>query len=315
MDFDPRELSDARERDGFEVHELRWGDDARALDDRERDVDRERDPERHDPREPFVDGLELPRSAEREFVRDERENLYELSREDSLMLATIGAFRVVRERDLDDFPDAQRTLDHLRDEGLIHTVQIGAGERADVLTPAGRSVLEANRGDRGEDVRSGRDGDRQAFYAGVSRARELQHDSDLFRAYREVEKELRERGADVQRIVLEVDLRREYQQWLQEHNRGRADSDGRPDRTDRERQKWAHDHELPFREDKVQFPDFRIEYELDGRDRHEDVEVVTDHYRGGHLSAKSSAGFTCVRGGGTSHGGAPFDPHVAEDLL
>lgn len=315
MDFDPRDYADGRERDGFEVHELCWGDDALALDGRERDLDRERDPEHHDPRDPFVDGLELPRSAEREFVQDRRENLYELNREDSLMLATIGAFRVVRERDLNDFPDAERTLEHLRDEGLIQTVQIGPEERADVLTTEGRSVLEANRDDLGDDLRSNRDEDRQAFYAGVSRARELQHDSDLFRAYREVEKELRGKGAEVQRIVLEVDLRREYQQWLQEHNRGRANSDGRPDRTDRERQEWARDHELPFRDDKVQFPDFRIEYELEGRDRHEDVEIVTDHYRGGHLSAKSGAGFTCIRGGSTSHGGAPFDPDIAEDLV
>jgi hypothetical protein len=230
MEFDPRDLSDARERDGFEVHELRWGDDARAVDGRERDVDRERAPEPHDPREPFVDGLKLPRSVDREFVQDERQNLYELNREDSLMLATIGAFRVVRERDLEDFPDAEQTLEHLREEGLVESVQIGAGERADVLTADGLSVLEANRGDRGENARSDRDDDRQAFYAGVSRARELQHDSDLFRAYRQVEKELREQGADVQRIVLEVDLRREYQQWLQEHNCGRSNSDGRPDR-------------------------------------------------------------------------------------
>lgn len=30
MDFEPRDLSDARERDSFEVHELRWGDCARS---------------------------------------------------------------------------------------------------------------------------------------------------------------------------------------------------------------------------------------------------------------------------------------------
>jgi hypothetical protein len=66
----------------------------------------------------------------RELVPDARDNLYEFNREDSLMLATIAAFRVVAERDLEDFHDADRTLDHLRDEGLIHTVQIGAGEHA-----------------------------------------------------------------------------------------------------------------------------------------------------------------------------------------
>jgi DNA-binding PadR family transcriptional regulator len=314
MDFDPRDI-DTRERDGLQIEELRWGNDPRDQDDRECDFDRDRGGRDHDPREPFVAALELPRCHERELVPDAHDHLYELNREDSLMLATIGAFRVVAERDLTDFHDADRTLDHLRDEGLIHTVQVDAGERAHTLTDRGLSVLEANRREPNDDMR-GRDGDdRQVFHAGVSRERELKHDADLFRAYREVEAELRDRGGYAERIVLEVDLRREYQEWLQEHNRGRSDSDGRPDRTDGEIAEWALDHELPYRDGGVQFPDFRVEYELDGRDRHEDIEVVTGHYRGAHAAGRASSGFTCVRGGGTSRGSSPFDPHAAEDYL
>lgn len=314
MDFDPRDV-DTREQDGLRIDELRWTRDSPDQDGRERDFDRDRGGRDHDPREPFVAALELPRCPERELVPDARDNLYELNREDSLMLATIGAFRVVAERDLDDFRDADRTLDNLRNEGLIHTVQIGAGEYAHTLTDRGLSVLEANRREPDDDVRDRDRDDRQTFHAGVSRERELQHDADLFRAYREVEAELRDRGGDVGRIVLEVDLRREFQQWLQEHNRGRSDSDGRPDRSDREIADWAADHELPYRDGGVQFPDFRIEYELDGRDRHEDVELVTGHYRGAHASGRASSGFTCIRGGSTSHGSSPFDPHAAEDFL
>jgi hypothetical protein len=65
----------------------------------------------------------------------------------------------------------------------------------------------------------------------------------------------------------------------------------------------------------VHFPDFRIGYELDGRDHHEDVEVVTAHYRGAHAATRAKAGFTCVRGGGTAGAASPFDPHCAEDFL
>jgi hypothetical protein len=314
MDFDPRDV-DTREQNGLQIEELRWSADPRGQDDRERDFDRDRGGRDHDPREAFVAALELPRCPERELVPDARDNLHELNREDSLMLATIGAFRVVAKRDLDDFNNADRTLDHLRDEGLINTVQIDAGEHAHTLTDRGLSVLEANRREPDDDVRNRDGSDRQIFHAGISRERELQHDADLFRAYREVEAELRDRSAELGRIVLEVDLRREYQQWLQEHNRGRPDSDGRPDRTDREIAEWAFDHDLPYRDGGVQFPDFRIEYELDGRDRHEDVEVVTGHYRGAHAAGRASSGFTCVRGGGTSHGSSPFDPHAAEDYL
>lgn len=310
MDFDPRDYDDVRSREDDRVYG-EWAEDPRDRDDRERDVD----PRDRDPRDPFVEGLDLPRGLEREVVIDEREREYELNGEDSRMLATIGAFRVVRERDLDEFHDAQSTLEHLREEGLIHTVQIGPDDRADVLTDRGWEVLEANRRERDDDGYDPREtDDRQAFHAGVARERELQHDADLFRVYLEVENRLRGQGAEIERVVLEVDLRREYQQWLQAHNRGRSDSDGRPDRSDREIEQWAREHGLHF-DEKVHFPDFRIEYELDGRDRHEDVEVTTHHYRGGHAASRAKAGFTCVRGGGSRGGGSPFDPGLAEELV
>ena len=59
-----------------------------------------------------------------------------------------------------------------------------------------------------------------------------------------------------------ADLKREYQQFLQEHNRDRPDRDGRPDHDAREIETWARDHGLPYFDDHVHFPDFRIEYEL-----------------------------------------------------
>ena len=99
-DFDPRDYSDSRDRDDFDIYDERWVDDPRDLDDRERDFERDHDPRDHDPREPFIEGLELPDGLERELVQDDRENLYELNGEDSRMLATIGAFRVASERAL-----------------------------------------------------------------------------------------------------------------------------------------------------------------------------------------------------------------------
>src|SRR2546425_809002 len=194
MDFDPRDYADARSHDDDRVYG--WsGEDPRDRDDPERDLDsRERDP-----RDPFVEGLDLPRGAEREVVLDHREREYDLNGEDNRILASIGAFRVVRECDLEQFRDAEGTLEHLRGERLIQTIQIGADERADVLTDRGWDLLEANRRER--------DGDRQAFHAGVARQRELQHDSHLFRAYLTVEDRLRDQGATIERVVLEIDLR------------------------------------------------------------------------------------------------------------
>ena len=81
------------------------------------------------------------------------------------------------------------------------------------------------------------------------------------------------------------------------------------------------EHELPYFDDSVHFPDARIEYEdRDGRLRYEDIEVVTGHYRGAHAAATAHTGFTCYRSelggaGGRAGRGRPLDPRLAETLL
>jgi hypothetical protein len=73
----------------------------------------------------------------------------------------------------------------------------------------------------------------------------------------------------------------------------------------------------------VHVPDLRIEYEdRDGRRRHEDVEVTTEHYRGAHAAATARCGFVRYRSHGTLAGGrggsrraAPPDTRLAEELL
>lgn len=295
MDFDPCDSADPRERDesiygSGSIENVRHRDS----------IDRHEGVRDHDPRDPFVRSVDLPRGPERELVQDARERLYDLNVDDSRILATIGAFRVVAEGELERFRDAENSLEHLREEGLIRSVSVGHGQEALVLTDAGWDVLDSHRRETEGDYR-------QEFHAGVSRPRELQHDSQLFHAYLEVEAGLREKGGQVERVVLEIDLKREYQEFLQEHNKGRKHSDGRPDREEHEIANWARQHELPYFDDQVHFPDFRIEYELDGCDRHEDVEVMTEHYRGGHAASRARAGFTCV--GSKGRGGRPYSPH------
>lgn len=50
---------------------------------------------------------------------------------------------------------------------------------------------------------------------------------------------LRDAGAHIHRIVLENELKRDYQEFLQQRNRDRDDSDGRPDRDLEEIRDWA----------------------------------------------------------------------------
>src|SRR5438105_7367233 len=220
FDNDPRDRDDDP-RD-VEPHWIKLG--RGPSDDGLRDVledtrERADDPRDPDPRDPFVEGLELPSGLEREIVVD-GDHRYELNGDESRSLATIGAFRIVSERDLRDPRDEsdarEPDLRHLRDEGLVRFVSLDERERAVTLTDRGQHVLDSHRRDR-EDDRE------QSFYAGVARPRELSHDAQLYGAFLREEERLREQGADVRGVVLEQELKREYQKWLQEHNSGRSD--------------------------------------------------------------------------------------------
>lgn len=333
-DFDPRDF-DSRDRDdGIHDREddrlvLGRGpgsaalrDDAIEHDTRDRDEDwrddrdresRDRDDERGglDARDVFMRDLNLPRGQERELVHD-RDRDYTLSGSDTRSLSTIGAFGVVPERDLNDSRDAafdeRDDLRHLEKQGLIERVPLDGRDRAAVLTERGRGLLESHGRDRHDDRG-------QAFYAGADRARERTHDAQLYGAYLKEAERLRDHDARILRVQLDRELKRDYQRFLQERNQGDRDSDGRPDRSLEEIEEWAREHDLPYYDDQVHFPDVRIEYEdLDGDVRHRDIEVTTEHYRGGHASSAARSGFAIYRSGGGGSGGA-FDPRVAEDFL
>src|SRR4029079_6727890 len=136
------------------------------------------------------------------------------------------------------------------------------------LTERGRDLLEVHRAPDHEPA--------QTVSVGPARDRELSHDSQVYRAYLQAAERLAEEGARVERVTLEHDLKRDYQQFLQEPNRGRSDSDGRVKRTSEEVRAWAEEHELSMRDGHVQFPDLRLELEMpDGRREIEDIEVTT----------------------------------------
>jgi hypothetical protein len=342
MDLDPRDI-DSRD---MTPHSFDHDDDLRPPADRDRTDDaREpgrgpgdsrqstqdgddargdaRWPERersHDPREVFTRDLNLPRGHERELVRD-RDREYTLRGSETRTLATVGAFRVVSSRDLRDDRDCPldpraSDLRHLREQRLVETVRVpGSREHAVALTKEGRSVLKHHR-DRHQSAR-------QSFWHGVKRERELAHDVQVHRAYERAAARLETRGGHVDRIVLDHELKREYQSWLLERDRDRVNYDGHPDRTDEEIREWACKHDLPYFDDEEHFPDVRVEYrDRDGEERHEDVEVVTEHYRGAHGASVARSGFSCFRGsslriaGGNSRGGGGgHRGGLAEEML
>jgi hypothetical protein len=262
----------------------------------------------------FARHVDLPRGREREHVWV-RDRVHMLRGSESRTLASVGAFRVIR---ADDLRDAHgKALDprhgelwRLRQGGLVQTVRLDRDTTAVTLTKEGRELLEGHRRDRGAP-------DRQMFHEGIQRPRELKHDAAVYRAYLEEAERLHEAGAEIQRIVLENELKAEFQRFLQEPNRDHEDCDDRPDRSLLEIESWAQEHGLPCdAQGHIQFPDVRIEYEIDGRDHTLDVEVMTPHYRGAHAAGKSSSGFSLYfsGGGGGGRGGGRSRGHAEEFL-
>jgi hypothetical protein len=133
---------------------------------------------------------------------------------------------------------------------LIETTRVpGYRDHAVSLTKDGRSLLESHRDHDHEHS--------QTFYAGLGRERELEHDLQVYRAYEQAEDRLLDRGAHIERVVLDHELKSEYQRWLHERDKDHDDYDGHPDRTPDEIREWAYEHELPYFEDEVHFPDVR----------------------------------------------------------
>ena len=145
---------------------------------------------------------------------------------------------------------------------------------------------------------------RFTFYDGLRRERGLAHDIQVYRAYERAAERLHERGVRIERVVLDYERKRDYQRWLHARDHDRNDYDGHPDRSAEEIADWALDHHLPYFDEEVHVPDVRIEYEdCDGRWDREDVEVVTEHYRGAHGASVARSGFSCYRGGSFRIGG------------
>ena len=328
-----RDEGRSNDRDDDDTRSLARGGDSQrqGADEPSRNArDDARQPERareaqerpRDPNDAFTRHVDLPRGPERERVRH-RDRAYTLRGSESRTLATVGAFRVVSSSDLRDHNGSRANvrsgdLRHLREQGLIETArEPGYRDRAVALTKAGYSLLERHRGSRPER--------HQMFHAGLVRSREREHDLQVYRAYEKAEQRLRERGSRVERVVLDHELKSDYQRWLHEHDKDHDDYDGHPERTAEDIQEWAAEHDLPYFDDEVHFPDLRIEYvEPDGRWDREDIEVVTPHYRGAHSASIARSGFstyggmslsiTCSTGGGRG-GRAGRSPSIIEELL
>ena len=261
-----------------------------------------------------MDSLNLPRGQEREPVMA-RGHVYRLRESESRTLATVGTFRVVRADDLPAQSSGEAWSGDLRalaDQGLVQlrTVEINRESTAVVvLTRAGKDVLDTHRTADGPRA--------QSFHAELVKPREIGHDAQLYRLYQAEAARIESEGGRVTRVVLDYELKRDYQTFL---NRAARPEDG--DRSE-DLEAFATRSGLPIVDGHLELPDVRIEFETpDGRLECRDVELVTEHYSRAQLAGKSAAGFALykaagagqARGASSRRGGTPFDPHHLERL-
>ena len=224
----------------------------------------------------------------------------ELRPEEKQLLTEAGRFRVVRTADLRESlyhgksSALNNDLRDLRDKGLVETSRVNLRrdgrrrtiERIEVvtLTKEGRSFLIKD-GDLPRD---------QKVYAGLVKPREVEHDSQIYRAYRKEADRIAERGGTNLRVRLDYEIKADVQKAI--YRERKAD----PTRSMAEiKEQVAKQSDLPFVDGGIQIPDARIEYDLPrpddqeqgSRTGHEDIEVLTAAYHAGHLRSKAQAGF------------------------
>jgi hypothetical protein len=226
----------------------------------------------------------------------------ELRPEEKQLLREAGRFRVVRTLDLRETlyqrkaRPLENDLKYLRDKGLIETRFVNLRrdgrrrtiERTEVvtLTKDGRRLL-LKQGDLPKD---------QRVYAGLVKPREVEHDSQIYRAYRKESEKIEEKGGTNLRVKLDFEIKSQVQKAIY------AERKADPKRDMAEiKEEVAQRLNLPFVDGKIQIPDARIEFDQPGgvdqdvddrtRTGHEDIEVLTAAYHAGHLRAKAQAGF------------------------
>jgi hypothetical protein len=225
-----------------------------------------------------------------------------LRAEEIKLLAEVGRFRVIATSDLAETvygnrpSRLERDLAFLKQRGLVQvdTVQArrdgrrGRSERIEVvtLTRAGKEMAQQTSGLPEE----------QRFYAGLVKPREVEHDAQIYRAYRKEAERIGGTGGTNLRVQLDFELKAKIQKAIY------AERKAAPEREMNEiKQQVATQFDLPFVNDGIQIPDARIEYDLaregerdmgqGSQSGHADIEVLTAAYRPGHLRNKAQAGF------------------------
>jgi DNA-binding transcriptional ArsR family regulator len=209
-------------------------------------------------------------------------------------LSEVGRFRVVAVRDLaetvydSDRSALERDLRYLEEKGIVSLRSVNARRDGSWREPERIQVVTLTRPGKKIVQQVGSLRQDQQLYAGLVKPREVEHDTQIYRAYLKEMERIEGLGGSNPRVILDFEIKRNVQRAL--YAQRKAD----PDRQLGEiKQQVANEFNLPYVDNQIQIPDARIEYDLDQGSRvgSSDIEVVTGAYRPAHLRSKAEAGF------------------------
>src|SRR5580704_3295922 len=215
-------------------------------------------------------------------------------------LSEVARFRVITVRDLaqtvygGDRNALERDLGYLERKGIVSLRSVNARRDGSWRQPERIQVVTLTRPGKKIVRQVGNLRHDQQLYAGLVKPREVEHDTQIYRAYLKEMERIEGLGGSNPRVVLDFEIKRNVQRAL--YAQRKAD----PGRELNEiKEQVANEFNLPYVGNQIQIPDARIEYELDqgSRTGSSDIEVVTAAYRPGHLRSKAQAGFRLYAAG------------------
>jgi|SRR5271167_42410 len=228
---------------------------------------------------------DLLAQRERTEIRN-RDRSYSLRPSEIHTLTEVGKFRVVAVEDIAKHGyggDRSRLDSDLRN--LIHQ-RLVARRDTSVLKKESQQVLTLTKEGKRFIRHRGFVVDDQAIYSGFVKPKEADHDAALYRLYHKAADEIERKGGKVLRVQLDYELKEKLYRKL-----GQAQAQGEG-QTQRSKEAFAHQFQLPVVHGKVSFPDLRIEYANQEMEiSRVDLELATGHYHAGRLAEKARAGF------------------------
>lgn len=238
-----------------------------------------------------------------------------LSRDQEEALMEIGRFRTVAKEDVaryqygGDTAGLERDIRVLRDRGLVDLRSIPGLHKARsgavlVLRKEGRHLASGIAQSRDESKAE------QRFYSGFVKPAEVRHDAAIYRMYQAERGRIEGGGGRVRRVVLDYELKQKmYSEMNKRDGSGAKQSLAR-------KEEIAHQIGLAVVDERVVFPDLRIEYETaDHEPGRVDLELASEHYKTGEVMQKHAAGLRIYGPADAPRSPALHDPGIVAGLI